>query len=47
MGARRKAEMAETDKALKILFDIDRIFRSEENSLLEKNGLSDEPALAG
>ena len=39
--------LAKTDKALKILLDIDRVFQSEENSLLEKNGLSDEPALAG
>jgi purine-binding chemotaxis protein CheW len=40
--------LAKTDKALKILLDIDRVFRSEENSLFDKNGVSDEgPALAG
>ena len=39
--------LAKTDKALKILLDIDRVFHSEENSLFEKNSLSDEPALAG
>jgi purine-binding chemotaxis protein CheW len=40
--------LAKTDKALKILLDIDRVFHNEENSLLEKKGLSDEGApLAG
>jgi purine-binding chemotaxis protein CheW len=40
--------LAKTDKALKILLDIDRVFHSEENSLFEKNSLSDDgPALAG
>jgi purine-binding chemotaxis protein CheW len=40
--------LAKMDKALKILLDIDRVFRSEEHSLLEKNGSSNEgPAPAG
>jgi purine-binding chemotaxis protein CheW len=40
--------LAKTDKALKILLDIDRVFRTEENLLFEKNGLNGEPpALAG